>query len=157
MNTAAVGVYSIVPSAAIFSAGSSSNYTITYTNGTLTVNAGAVGLWVGLTSSDINTLSNWQSYSVPPASSNITIPAGTPYVPVLAAIAEVNNLNIATGVAPSLNGMTLIIDGAISGGGTLTSTATSSLVINGAAGTINFTSGSNSIQNLTLNLSLIHI
>jgi len=151
VNTAAVGVYSIVPSAAIFSAGSSSNYTITYTNGTLTVNAGAVGLWVGLTSSDINTLSNWQSYSVPPASSNITIPAGTPYVPVLAAIAEVNNLNIATGVAPSLNGMTLIIDGAISGGGTLTSTATSSLVINGAAGTINFTSGSNSIQNLTLN------
>ncbi len=151
VNTAAVGVYSIVPSAAVFSSGSSSNYTITYTNSTLTVNAGAVGLWVGLTSSDINTLSNWQSYSVPPASSNITIPAGTPYVPVLAAIAEVNNLNIATGVAPSLNGMTLIIDGAISGGGTLTSTPTSSLVINGAAGTINFTSGSNTIQNLTLN------
>ena len=36
--TAAVGTYTIVPSAATFSAGLSSNYTITYANGTLTVN-----------------------------------------------------------------------------------------------------------------------
>ena len=36
--TAAVGTYPIVPSAATFSAGLSSNYTITYANGTLTVN-----------------------------------------------------------------------------------------------------------------------
>ena len=36
--TAAVGTYTIVPSSATFSAGLSSNYTITYANGMLTVN-----------------------------------------------------------------------------------------------------------------------
>ena len=36
--TVAVGTYPIVPSAATFSAGLSSNYTITYVSGTLTVN-----------------------------------------------------------------------------------------------------------------------
>ena len=40
--TAAVGTDAIVPSAATFSAGSSSNYTITYANGTLTVNPAAL-------------------------------------------------------------------------------------------------------------------
>ena len=40
--TAAVGTYPIVPSAAAFSAGLSSNYTITYANGTLTVNPAAL-------------------------------------------------------------------------------------------------------------------
>ena len=40
--TAAVGTYTIVPSAATFSAGLSSNYTITYVNGTLTVNPAAL-------------------------------------------------------------------------------------------------------------------
>ena len=40
--TAAVGTDPIVPSAATFSAGLSSNYTITYTNGTLTVNPAAL-------------------------------------------------------------------------------------------------------------------
>ena len=40
--TAAVGTYPIVPSAATFSAGLSSNYTITYANGTLTVNPAAL-------------------------------------------------------------------------------------------------------------------
>ena len=40
--TAAVGTDPIVPSAATFSAGLSSNYTITYANGTLTVNPAAL-------------------------------------------------------------------------------------------------------------------
>ena len=151
VNTAAVGVYSIVPSAAVFSAGSSSNYAITYSNGTLTVNAGVAGTWVGLTSSDFNTISNWQNYSVPTAATNVTIPTGTPYAPVLSVSAAINNLSIATGDSLSLNGKTLTINGAVSGNGTIKSTATSSLVINSAAGTINFTSGSNTIQNLTLN------
>src|SRR5207249_1375050 len=40
--TAAVGSSAIVPSAAIFGVGVASNYSITYTNGTLTVNAAAL-------------------------------------------------------------------------------------------------------------------
>src|SRR5206468_7736589 len=40
--TAAVGGYAIVPSAAVFGVGVASNYSITYTNGTLTVNAAAL-------------------------------------------------------------------------------------------------------------------
>ena len=40
--TAAVGTDAIVPSAATFSSGLSSNYTITYANGTLTVNPGGI-------------------------------------------------------------------------------------------------------------------
>ncbi len=50
-----------------------------------------------------------------------------------------------------LNGQTLTLNGAVSGSGTISSTATSSLVIAGTAGTLNFTIGSNTIQNLTLN------
>jgi hypothetical protein len=41
-TTAAVGTYPIVPGGATFSAGLSSNYTITYVNGTLTVNPGSL-------------------------------------------------------------------------------------------------------------------
>src|SRR4051794_41662997 len=40
--TAAAGSYNIVPSAAVFSHGSARNYTITYNNGTLTVNNAAL-------------------------------------------------------------------------------------------------------------------
>ncbi len=151
VNTAIVGVYSLVPSAAVFSAGLSSNYTISYSNGTLTVNAGTAGTWIGINSYDFNTISNWQSYSLPTSATNVTIPAGTPNDPVLSVNATINNLTIATGATLSLNGKTLTINGAVSGTGTIKSTASSSLTLGGAAGTINFTSGSTTIQNLTLN------
>ena len=42
-----VGTYSVTPSAAVFSNGSASNYTITYNPGTLTIQTGAVTLTAG--------------------------------------------------------------------------------------------------------------
>ncbi len=117
------------------------------------INTGTVGSWLGVVSTDYNNVANWQSYSVPLASSNVTIPAsGITNYPVLAGATTLNNLTINSGTL-SLNGQTLTVNGTISGAGTITPTATSSLVIGGTAGTINFTSGSNTIKDLTLNSS----
>ena len=114
------------------------------------ITTGTVGSWLGAVSTDYNNIANWQSYSVPLTTSNITIPAtGITNYPVLAGATTLNNLTINSGTL-SLNGQTLTVNGAISGVGTITPTASSSLVIGGTAGTINFTNGSNTIKDLTL-------
>ncbi len=51
----------------------------------------------------------------------------------------------------SLNSHILTLNGTVTGSGSISSTPASSLVIGGTVGTVNFTSGSNTIQNLTLN------
>ena len=151
--TDAPGSYTITPSSPVFSSGSIACYSPTYTTGTLTVNAGTAGTWLGITSTNFSTASNWQSYSVPASTDNITVGTGTTYLPVLTATSTINNLSLASGTTLGLNGQSLTINGAISGTGTITSTAASSLTIGGTAGTLNFTSGNNTIQNLTLNSS----
>jgi len=51
----------------------------------------------------------------------------------------------------SIGPNTLTLNGAVSGTGTLTGSSTSNLVIGGTAGTLNFTNGGRSLNNLTLN------
>lgn len=51
----------------------------------------------------------------------------------------------------SLGTNTLTINGAVTGSGTLTGSAASTLVIGGTAGTLNFTSGARTLKSLTLN------
>ena len=151
--TDAVGGYSIIPTIAVFSSGSSNNYTITYTNGTFTVNAGAAGTWLGITNTNFSAASNWANDAVQSTSASISIPSGTTYGSILSANTTVGNLTIASGATLSLGGNTLTINGAVSGGGTLSGSPTSGLIIGGTAGTINFTTTYDTLQTFTLNSS----
>ena len=146
--------YNITPSSPLAGTGSfflASNYSITFVNGTLTVNTGSHGVWVGITNTDFNTASNWADNTVPAAGDDIIVNAGATYNPVLSADVTVGSLVFASGTTLGLGGNTLTVNNEISGGGTLTATATSGLALNGITGTINFTSGNNTLQNLTLN------
>ena len=146
--------YNITPSSPLAGTGSfflASNYSITFVNGTLTVNTGSHGVWVGITNTDFNTASNWADNTVPAAGDDIIVNSGATYNPVLSADVTVGSLVFASGTTLGLGGNTLTVNNEISGGGTLTATATSGLALNGITGTINFTSGNNTLQNLTLN------
>jgi len=69
----------------------------------------------------------------------------------LSADATLNsNLNLLSGAALNTNGNILTVK-TITGTGTLSGSAASSLVVNDASGTLNFTSGSRILKNLTLN------
>ncbi|MFP5042422.1 T9SS type A sorting domain-containing protein [Parasediminibacterium sp. JCM 36343] len=153
--TDAIATYtgSVTPSAATGGTFTASNYSISYAAGNLNVIAGAAGNWVGLTSTDFSTASNWADNALPTSSTNIVIPTGTTYLPVLSADATIANLSIASAKTIGLGGNTLTINGAVSGTGTITGSATSSLVIGGTAGTISFTGGAKTLKNFTINSS----
>ncbi|MBX2920381.1 MAG: T9SS type A sorting domain-containing protein [Ferruginibacter sp.] len=115
-------------------------------------------LWSGNTSTDWGTNTNWDISIVPLSGVDITIPYGVPNMPVLDANRTIGNLSfIKTGVGTvDINGKTFTIGGAITGTGTLTGSSTSNLVLNGTAGTVNFTQTSaatRSLNNLTLGAS----
>ena len=56
-----------------------------YTSNTyrLIIQEGGAGDWIGVTSSDWHTWSNWFGSSVPSSGLDVTIPAGTPYSPII--------------------------------------------------------------------------
>jgi hypothetical protein len=109
--------------------------------------------WTGATNSDWNTSGNWQCGSVPTSSDNVFIPNVTTK-PVLSGNIIIGNIMINTGSTLDIGaGNTLTISGAVSGSGTISASSTSNLVLTAAAGTLNFTPGSNTLQNLTLNSS----
>ncbi len=143
LSTTAIGSYSITTSATN-SYGTSSTTSLTYT-----VNAN-ISNWVG-TTADYNTASNWADNVVPASGAAIAIPSGVNYSPVLGTNAIVGNLEIGAGTVLDLNGQTLTINGVVSGSGTITSNESSDIILTGAAGTLYFTSASNSLKNLTLN------
>ena len=151
--TDAVGGYSIIPTIAVFSSGSSSNYTIIYTNGTFTVNAGSTGTWLGITNTNFSAASNWANDAVQSTGAAISIPYGTTYASILSANTTVGSLSIASGTTLGLGGNTLTINGAVSGGGTLSGSSTSGLIVGGTAGTINFTTAYDTLKTFTLNSS----
>ena len=153
-SSAAAGTYSIIPSNPVASSGnpfSASNYNITYVDGTLTVNVGSHGIWTGIASTNFNNVLNWADGEVPSAGDNVIINTGVPYYPVLVSNDTIGSLVYASGTTLGLGGDSLTITGDIEGAGTLTSTSTSSLILNDSIGIINFTSGNNTIENLTLN------
>ncbi len=107
--------------------------------------------WLGVTSADWNTASNWCG-GVPTSSSNITIPSNAPNYPeVTTGSVSVNNISFQQNAILKLSCGTLQINGAVTGNGTISGSANSSLVIAGNAGTLNFTSGARTLKNLTLN------
>lgn len=111
--------------------------------------------WLGGTSSAWNTTANWANGVVPPAGAQVSI-ATTTNNPVLPGNTTIGKLYLTAGTTINLNGNTLTIDDVIAGTGTITGSATSSIILNGAAGTINMaqtSAATRSLKDLTLNLA----
>ncbi len=149
---AAVGTFNIVPSNPVATSGAfiAGNYSISYVNGTLTVVAGSHGQWMGITSTDFSTPSNWADGIVPAAGDNVIISSGASNYPVLSTNDTIGSLVYASGTFLGLGGNTLTVNNEINGSGTIKSTSSSSLVLNGTTGTVSFDANNDTIQNLTL-------
>jgi hypothetical protein len=111
--------------------------------------------WLGSANTDWNTNTNWTNNQLPDfnACSWVIIPAGTTFLPKLDADKIVPGIVILKGSSLDLNGHNLTIGGTFLGTGKLSGSATSGLIINGAAGTISFTPNSpfNQLKTLTVN------
>jgi Peptidase family M1 domain len=96
--------------------------------------------WLGGTSSNWNTASNWNSRGVPPTGAEVTINTNVGgFAPVLPAATTVGSLTILGNNTLNLNGQTLTINSFIRGSGTITGSPTSNIVIKHIdAGTLNF-------------------
>ncbi len=125
------------------------------TGGTRNISTFKGYIWQGGTSSAWNTTSNWAAGVVPPSGAQVTI-ATTVNNPVLPGNVTVGKLFLNAGTKLSIGANTLTINDAISGTGLITGSASSNIILNGAAGTINMdqtSAASRSLNNLTLNLA----
>lgn len=73
--------------------------------------SGTTATWVGTTSTNYATASNWSPALVPAGGDNAFVPTGTPFAPVLTANQALNQLTVMPGVAWSLGGFTLTVGG----------------------------------------------
>jgi hypothetical protein len=121
------------------------------TSATATLSVGNV--WTGTTDNDGNNAANWTCGS--PVGTDIIIPSSVSPQPVLSGSLTVNNIKFIGAGTLSIGSNVFTISGAVSGGGSFTGSTSSELVIAGAAGTVNFTSGSNNnyLKKLTVNAS----
>lgn len=126
------------------------------TSNSITQNVVTSGTWLGSVSNDWNDVSNWCG-GVPLTTTNITIPSGTPFSPILSGIGNCKNITIAVGAVLDLNDQTLNVFGAFSGTGTLKGSLNSDLNFAGAGSGGTFymdqsVSGiSNNLNQLTVN------
>ncbi len=115
-------------------------------------------LWSGSINADWNNAGNWSDGVLPSLScAGVTIPAATPYAPVLSTgTAAINNLTIEPGASLTVSGGRLKIAGAVFNGGTF----------NAENGSIDFTGTSNqtisgnifvgnTLKNLTVSNNLV--
>lgn len=133
------------------------NYTLTLTNilGCSHTSAATVvnlsNTWTGGGTNNWNTASNWSCGTVPNSPGvNAVINNGASPMPVLNNDISIRNLTLNGTSTVTLNGHQFTIGGSISGGGSITGSAASSLVLQGAAGNVNFTSGAQTLQYLEL-------
>lgn len=129
--------------------------------------------WTGASSTDWHTANNWSFANVPISTEEVHIVDKT-NDPIVSADATVATMKIYSGGRVTLSGSTtdftisgafdnagiisiangnLALGGAVSGAGTITGGSTSNLNVNGAAGTLNFTSGSRKLLTLALGSS----
>ena len=106
-------------------------------------------IWTGAISTDWNIAGNWSSNLVPTSTCNVTIPSAPTNQPKLSTDVVINDIAIDGSV--TINSKTFTINGAVTGTGNLAGSQSSSLLIGGTAGTINFAPNKNSLQNLTIN------
>ena len=83
--------------------------------------------WRGCVSSDWNTPANWSAGTLPTATDDVTIPAGTAYSPVLSTTAVANSVEVQPGASFT-----------ISSSGSLTISGAKSMTINSSSYTIAF-------------------
>ena len=120
---------------------------------------GVQNYWVGVTSDDWNTASNWSSNQVASlACPVVTIPAGTPHDPIIypGTNAVANSLTINSGASLTMNGtgnLTLSSGATFANNGTFTSNAGTGIVTFNGAGIVNG-SGTDNFNNLTTNGAL---
>jgi trimeric autotransporter adhesin len=89
----------------------------------ISVSAAAGNTWLGTTSSNWATASNWCG-GIPTAITDITINAGAPNMPVISSTADIRNLTISTGASVTVaSGGRLNIHGNFVNTGTLTASA----------------------------------
>ncbi len=117
----------------------------------IAVSGCTAGNWIGVTSTDWFTASNWCS-GVPTSSSDIVIPSGTPNQPnINAAGAVARNITINSGATLTITGSNgLGVSGNWTNNGTFTGT-TSTVTFTGAAAQIMAGSAATLFGNLTIN------
>ncbi len=98
----------------------------------ITVNV--AGTWTGVTSNAWSNTANWSCPLVPTSTTNVTIPTGTPNMPVVTDAQQTANLTIQTGATLTLNASTsqLSIFGAITNSGTF-SNSNGKIVLSGTS------------------------
>lgn len=92
--------------------------------------------WLGTISTDWSTPGNWSTGAVPDLFTDVTIPASTPFSPVLTAASQSSNLTINAGATLNTNGFTLSVFGNLPASGTLTLGASNIVFGGGLAQTI---------------------
>ncbi len=107
--------------------------------------------WIGAVSTSWLNTANWCSGTIPLPTTDVTIPAGTPFQPVLISNASIRNLTVQTGATVGLSSFMMTIAGTLSGTGTLVGTSASKLELtgNGALGTL-YVGTPNSIGSVTM-------
>jgi Peptidase family M1 domain len=124
------------------------------TGGTRNITSLKGYIWQGATNSSWSTATNWMAGVVPPTGAQITI-ATTVNNPVLPGNITVGKLFLNAGTKLNIGANTLTINDGISGTGTITGSAGSNIILNGAAGTINMdqtSAATRSLNDLTFNL-----
>ncbi len=112
----------------------------------ITVNS---GIWVGTTSIDWHTASNWCG-GVPTAAINVTIPSGTPFQPVISATAVCNSITINPGATLAISGSNLLtVSGSWTNNGTFTPNTSTVTFNSNVPSTINASTFNNVIINGT--------
>ncbi|MBK7717415.1 MAG: hypothetical protein IPI38_18760 [Gemmatimonadetes bacterium] len=111
-------------------------------NGGATVNwpAGvAPGTWTGVVDTSWNTAGNWSDGQVPTATTDVTIPSGTPFSPATSgAVRQVRDLTVQAGATLTMGGGGVNVNGSLDAAGVITGN-TASFVLAGtgtARGTV---------------------
>ncbi len=78
------------------------------------------GTWIGIANSSWHNPANWSNGVVPATSTNVTIPAGTPYSPVVSSPATCNVITVKSGANLTVAGNGLTVAGSFNVEGTLT-------------------------------------
>jgi hypothetical protein len=125
-----------------------------YSSSVLISTSGLVGDWLGTTSTDWNTASNWCS-GIPTGTTDVNIPAGVTNMPVIGAAGAVcRNLTIAAGASLGTTASgTLFLGGNLLSHGILTMDPGTTLTLSGASAQSINGSATITLANLTLSNS----
>ena len=131
-----------------YTVSSSSPIYCTSSDVTTVVITAANGTWTGAVSTDWSLAGNWSNGSLPNSGDAVTIPSGLTNNPVLTSNTTIGSL--ALNGTLGLGGKTLTLTNTVTGSGVFKTGNTSSLMINGIIGTLNFDASDNTLQNLTI-------